>query len=198
MVGRFSSVFELTAPNCSATVAAFVTIQVVITPLNPDVRQLVCLCADGQSSSLPQEVTVLKRDKERVGADFGEIRAFLGEGTQFKGVLSFAGAVRVDGQLEGEIVGDEVLIIGEPGQVKAEIEVGTLVVSGRVQGTITAKQRVELLRPSRVTATIRTPCLVVAEGARFNGNCEMADPDDGKVLRLEPKQEEDLQAAERA
>jgi cytoskeletal protein CcmA (bactofilin family) len=141
---------------------------------------------------------VLKRDKERVGADFGEIRAFLGEGTQFKGVLSFAGAVRVDGQLEGEIVGDEVLIIGEPGQVKAEIEVGTLVVSGRVQGTINAKQRVELLRPSRVTGTIRTPCLVVAEGAMFNGNCEMTGPDEGKVVRLEPKQEEGLQAAERA
>ncbi len=141
---------------------------------------------------------MLKRDKERVGADFGEIRAFLGEGTQFKGVLSFAGAVRVDGQLEGEIVGDEVLIIGEPGQVKAEIEVGTLVVSGRVQGTINAKQRVELLRPSRVTGTIRTPCLVVAEGAMFNGNCEMTGPDEGKVVRLEPKQEEGLQAAERA
>jgi len=141
---------------------------------------------------------VLRRDKERVGADFGEIRAFLGEGTQFKGVLSFAGAVRVDGHLEGEIVGDEVLIIGEPGQVKAEIEVGTVVVSGLVQGTITAKQRVELLRPSRVTGTIRTPCLVVAEGAMFNGNCEMTGPDEGKVVRLEPKQEEGLQAAERA
>ncbi|MBI3121824.1 MAG: polymer-forming cytoskeletal protein [candidate division NC10 bacterium] len=148
------------------------------------------------SSSL-SGVAVLKRDKERVGADFGEIRAFLGEGTQFKGVLSFAGAVRVDGQVEGEIVGEEVLIIGEPGQVKAEIEVGTLVVSGQVQGNITAKQRVELLRPSRVTGTIRTPCLVVAEGALFNGHCEMASPDEGKVVRLQPK-EEGLQAAERA
>lgn len=140
---------------------------------------------------------MLKRDKERVGADFGEIRAFLGEGTQFKGVLSFAGAVRIDGQVEGEIVGEEVLIIGEPGQVKAEIEVGTLVVSGQVQGNITARQRVELLRPSRVTGTIRTPCLVVAEGALFNGNCEMAGSDEDKVVRLQPKGE-GLQAAERA
>lgn len=116
---------------------------------------------------------MLKREKERGAADFGEIRAFLGEGTQFKGVLSFAGAVRIDGHLEGEIVGDEMLVIGEPGLVKAEIEVGTLVVSGRVQGTIVAKQRVELLRPSRVAGTIRTPCLVVSEGAVFNGSCEM-------------------------
>jgi len=124
---------------------------------------------------------VLKREKERMPADFGEIRAFLGEGTQFKGVLSFAGAVRIDGQMEGEIIGDEMLVIGEPGQVKAEIEVGTLVVSGKLQGTISAKQRVELLRASRVTGTIRTPCLVVAEGAVFNGNCEMTGSSDGSA-----------------
>lgn len=140
---------------------------------------------------------MLKRDKERVGADFGEIRAFLGEGTQFKGVLSFAGAVRVDGHLEGEIVGEELLIVGEPAQVKAEIEVGTLVVSGRVQGSISARERVELLRPGRVTGTIRTPCLVVAEGAVFNGNCEMAGPDDEPTARPEAKME-DQQAADGA
>jgi cytoskeletal protein CcmA (bactofilin family) len=123
----------------------------------------------------PSEVLVLKRDKERVGADFGEIRAFLGEGTQFKGVLSFAGA----------------------GQVSAEIEVGTLVVSGRVQGSITARERVELLRPSRVSGTIRTPCLVVAEGALFNGNCEMAGTDEASEGQPAAKKE-DLQAADGA
>ncbi len=128
---------------------------------------------------------MLKREKEHTGTDFGEIRAFMGEGTQFKGVLSFAGAVRIDGQVEGEIVGDEVLIIGEPGRVKAEIEVGTLVVSGRVQGTITAKQRVELLQSARVGGTIRTPCLVVSEGAVFNGNCEMAGPEGEMPPRLD-------------
>lgn len=140
---------------------------------------------------------MLKRDKERVGADFGEIRAFLGEGTQFKGVLSFAGAVRIDGHVEGEVVGEELLIIGEPGQVKAEIEVGTLVVSGRVQGTISARARVELLSPSRVTGTIRTPCLVVAEGAIFNGNCEMVGSDEEPPTGRPEAKVEDPQAASR-
>ncbi|MBI4537315.1 MAG: polymer-forming cytoskeletal protein [candidate division NC10 bacterium] len=140
----------------------------------------------------------MKREKERTPADFGDIRAFLGEGTQFKGVLSFAGAVRIDGQMEGEIVGDEMLVIGEPGRVKAEIEVGALIVSGQVQGTIQAKQRVELLGPSRVTGTIRTPCLVVAEGAVFNGHCEMGGlpGEPGEGMPPAPKAE-DLQAAER-
>ncbi len=137
---------------------------------------------------------MLKREKERAATEFGDIRAFLGEGTQFKGVLSFAGAVRIDGQMEGEIVGDEMLVVGEPGHVKAEIEVGALIVSGQVQGTIVAKQRVELLRASRVTGTIRTPCLVVAEGAIFNGQCEMGGAA-GDEVPPAPKAE-DLQAAE--
>jgi cytoskeletal protein CcmA (bactofilin family) len=66
------------------------------------------------------------------------------------------------------------LRIGECGEGKAGIEVGRLVVSGHVKGNITARQRVELLGPSRVSGTIRTPCIVVMEGAVFDGKCEMA------------------------
>ena len=47
------------------------------------------------------------------------IRAFLGEGTEFKGVISFEGTVRVDGVLEGEVITDDTFIIGTAAQVKA-------------------------------------------------------------------------------
>lgn len=120
-------------------------------------------------------------EEERRGADrrrprrsdLSEVRAFLGEGAQFKGELSFTGTFRVDGHLEGESVRGDVLIIGERGQVTAELEVGILQVSGQVQGNITARQWAEFLRPSRVTGTIRTPRLVIWHGALFNGRCEM-------------------------
>lgn len=108
--------------------------------------------------------------------DFSEVRGFLGQGIQLKGELSFSGAVRVDGHLEGETIRGEVLIIGESGRVTGEIRVGTLQVSGRVEGNITATQRVELLACSQVTGTIRTPCLVIWKGAVFNGKSEMASP----------------------
>lgn len=103
----------------------------------------------------------------------GEIKAFLGEGTEFKGVLSFQGTVRIDGRLEGEVVGDELLIVGEDGVVRAEVEVGSLVSSGRIEGNIRARKRVELLASSTVIGTISTPCLVVMEGATLNGTCDM-------------------------
>lgn len=132
---------------------------------------------------------MLKRDKEKAGTDFGEVKAFLGEGTEFKGVLSFEGTVRIDGALEGEILGEDLLIVGEPAVVKAEIDVGTAVVSGQITGNIRARHRVELLAPSSVMGTIRTPSLVVAAGATFNGNCEMARREDAKVVRLDQKLE---------
>ncbi|HSD51389.1 MAG TPA: polymer-forming cytoskeletal protein [Candidatus Methylomirabilis sp.] len=117
----------------------------------------------------------LEQETERGGHDLGELHAFLGEGIQFKGEVTCAGAFRVDGCLEGQIVRSEVLVVGERGEVKAEIEVDRLVVSGQVNGNITARQRVELLGASRVTGTIRTPCMVVVEGAILDGKCEMAD-----------------------
>ena len=75
-------------------------------------------------------MTLLKRDKDRPGSDFGDVKAFLGEGTEFKGVLSFEGTVRIDGSLEGEILGEDLLIVGEPAVVKAEIDVGAREVEG--------------------------------------------------------------------
>ena len=141
---------------------------------------------------------MLKREKDRPGNDFGDVKAFLGEGTEFRGVLSFEGTVRIDGALEGEILGEDLLIVGEPAVVKAEIDVGTAVVSGTVTGNIRARHRVELLAPSSVTGTIRTPSLVVAAGATFNGNCEMGPREDAKVVRLEKKKDGEPLAAESA
>lgn len=120
----------------------------------------------------------MNRDGDQVGIGLGEICAFVGNGTQLKGDVSFPGTFRVDGLLEGKIVRGEVLIVGEQGQVKGQIEVGCLMVGGEVQGSITARERVELLEASRVTGLIRTPRLVVAEGAVLNGKLEMAGSGD--------------------
>jgi cytoskeletal protein CcmA (bactofilin family) len=132
---------------------------------------------------------MLRREKEKGTEDFGEIKAFLGEGTEFKGVLTFHGTVRVDGRLEGEIIGDDLLIVGEPAFVKAEIDVGRLVVSGRIEGNITAKKRVEILNPGVVTGNIKTPALIVNDGATFNGSCDMGKLGEEKVVQLESGKE---------
>jgi cytoskeletal protein CcmA (bactofilin family) len=115
---------------------------------------------------------LLKRDSKK-GPSLGDIKAFLGEGTEFKGTLSFEGTVRIDGRLEGEIITKDVLIVGETAFIKAEIEVGSMINSGRIEGNIFAQRKIEILPPGRVDGHIRTPNLILAEGAKFNGTCEM-------------------------
>ncbi len=57
--------------------------------------------------------------------DQAEITAFLGKGTEFKGVLSFEGTIRVDGKVEGEVVSKDTLIAGDGAYLHGEITVGT-------------------------------------------------------------------------
>src|SRR5512134_2951438 len=64
--------------------------------------------------------------------DLSELNGFLGEGGRFNGDVNFRGALRIDGRLEGTSVCGEALIIGERGQIDAEIRVERLQVSGHV------------------------------------------------------------------
>lgn len=103
-----------------------------------------------------------------------EITAFLGKGTEFKGVLNFEGTIRVDGKVEGEIISKDTLIAGDGAYLQGEITLGTLISSGRIVGNITASQKVHILAPGSVQGNIKTPKLIIEEGVTFDGKCEMA------------------------
>jgi len=102
-----------------------------------------------------------------------DVTTLLGRGSEFEGKLSFEGTVRIDGKLTGEIFSDDVLIIGEGADVKAEINVGAIVIEGSVQGNINAKRSVEIHTPGRVRGNIVTPSLFMEKGVLFDGNCQM-------------------------
>ncbi len=104
-----------------------------------------------------------------------EITAFLGKGTEFKGLLNFEGTIRVDGKVEGEIVSKDTLIAGDGAFLQGEISVGTLISSGKIVGNINASQKVHIMAPSYIQGNIKTPKLIIEEGVIFDGKCEMAD-----------------------
>jgi cytoskeletal protein CcmA (bactofilin family) len=112
-----------------------------------------------------------------------EITAFLGKGTEFKGVLSFEGTIRVDGKVEGEVLSKDTLIAGDGALLQGEITVGTLISSGRLVGNINSDQKVHLLAPANIQGNIKTPKLIIEEGVIFDGKCEMA----GVIKTVEQK-----------
>jgi len=110
----------------------------------------------------------------------GALTAFIDQGSEFSGKLSFKDTVRIDGRFEGEITSDNTLIVGETGQVHAEIRSETVIISGEVKGNIVASSQVTLHKSARVTGNLTTEVLVVEEGSELNGQISM-----GKVAKAD-------------
>jgi len=108
----------------------------------------------------------------------GELNGFLGQGTWVKGEIRFTDTLRVDGKVTGKISSERELIVGQTGEVEAEVEVGSLSVSGKVSGTIKVKDRIEIHPKGRVYGELKLPApnLIIEEGAIFEGSIEMNAP----------------------
>lgn len=101
------------------------------------------------------------------------VSGFLDKDTEINGDIRFKENFRIDGNFKGKILSGNGLIIGETGDVEAEIEVNSISVNGRVKGSIKAKDRIEIFSRGRVSGTIIAPKLIIEEGAFFQGSCQM-------------------------
>ncbi len=103
----------------------------------------------------------------------GELNALLGKGSQFEGKLLFEGTVRIDGKFSGEIISTDTLIIGEGAEVKANIQVGSLVCLGDYHGDAKASKSIELKAPAKVRGNVTTASILIERGVFFDGTCKM-------------------------
>ena len=101
-----------------------------------------------------------------------EFESRIGKGTKASGKLNFRGPVKIEGEAEGEITGEEV-VITTGAVVSARISATKVTIAGAFSGEVTARERVELMATARVQCTISTPSLVLNEGAQFDGDCRM-------------------------
>lgn len=118
-----------------------------------------------------------------------EINAFLGAGTNYHGKLHFQGAVRIDGNFQGEVVSEGTLVIGQEAVVDGQVKVGQLVLSGKLKGEVEAKSKVVLHKTANLQGNIRTPVLVVEEGAVLEGELVMGSLD--TVSSAKPQKDSD-------
>jgi cytoskeletal protein CcmA (bactofilin family) len=107
----------------------------------------------------------------------GGLTAFIDQGSEFEGKLSFRDTVRIDGRFRGEIASENTLIIGESGEIEATIRSNTVAISGSVEGDVHAARKVVLHKTARVTGNVTAPSLIVEEGAVINGTFKMVTSD---------------------
>ena len=121
--------------------------------------------------------SIEKRPKRKLlGRFWGHEKSALsliGEGITVVGSLDFGnGEVRLDGRLEGKILGQGTLIIGERGSLQGEVDVGSLVLHGRVDGIVVASDSVHISCTGKLCGRIHSVRLIIEEGGILEGESE--------------------------
>ena len=115
-------------------------------------------------------------DSENIARDIkeGKLSGFVGHGTSLTGDTTFQMMLRVDGHLTGTVTSEGgTLMVGNNGQLDANIAVGIAQVNGTVNGDIVATEKIQLGRTARVVGNVSTPKLIIEDGAVFEGGCTM-------------------------
>jgi cytoskeletal protein CcmA (bactofilin family) len=97
----------------------------------------------------------------------------IGPATTIKGELASADNLQIEGKVEGKVKGDKQVVIGEKGQVQAEVEAVVVSIRGKLQGDCVATDKVEITSTGKVFGNISAPRISVVEGAIFRGASSM-------------------------
>lgn len=98
---------------------------------------------------------------------------FILEGARIEGKVTFVNPMRINGEVEGEIVSKSQLIVQKNARIKADVKVAHLVVMGRLEGTISDCDLLEIQEGGQVFADITVKKLDISKGAIFEGRCTM-------------------------
>lgn len=103
----------------------------------------------------------------------GKIDSLIGKDTKIKGDLQSNGSIKIDGQVEGNIITSETLVIGKDSVIQGNSRCRNAVIGGRILGNIEAQELLEYQSGAYMQGDISCKGLIVQEGVFFEGNCRM-------------------------
>jgi len=102
------------------------------------------------------------------------IDSLIGVGTRIEGNVTFAGGLRVDGEVVGNVTAvteqPSTLVVSEQARIEGEIRVSHLVVNGEISGPVFATEFLELQSRSRVKGDVHYSTLEMHLGAVVDGH----------------------------
>lgn len=93
----------------------------------------------------------------------------LANDVEIKGSIKFSHDLIIDGKIEGEVISDGSLTIGENALIKGEVKTRSVIIFGKVEGNITVAERCELKSNAVLVGDIAAGTLSIEEGATFMG-----------------------------
>ncbi|MBC7499419.1 MAG: polymer-forming cytoskeletal protein [Herminiimonas sp.] len=101
------------------------------------------------------------------------IDSLIGVASRIEGDLHFKGGLRIDGQVNGNIIADasapSMLVISEHAKICGQIRVAHLVVNGEIIGPVYSAELLELQPKARITGDVYYKALEMHGGAVVSG-----------------------------
>lgn len=101
------------------------------------------------------------------------IDTLIGAGARIEGNIHFSGGLRVDGEVNGNIIADpgkpSTLVLSEQARVTGEVNVTHLVINGVVVGPVRASEYLELQGKARITGDVEYKTVEIHLGATISG-----------------------------
>lgn len=123
------------------------------------------------------------------GAGVGvlDLSVYLGPDASFVGTLSLAGTVRIDGSVDGEILGPSLLILGPSARIRGKVQAGAVVVLGAtVTADLDVRGAIELRQGATVVGTLTAAEIHMDPDIEFRGTCDLQPTRSGPRLTSEP------------
>ena len=115
--------------------------------------------------------------------------------TTLKGNIKSKTDIRIDGNVEGEVVTKGKVILGKESNVIGKILCANADIEGKFDGELTATGTLSLKSGSNVKGKVKIQKLIVESGSIFNANCSMHSAEDG-VKKLNSLNEQEKEAEE--
>jgi len=128
-------------------------------------------------SNQGEDLTVNRKSSDNTNSPARKTKsqlAMIGPSIHFKGELTGEEGLIIDGSIEGtiDLKGNE-LIVGENGDIKADVYAKTIKVNGVLNGELYGVEKVHITHTGEVTGNIYSPKVVIEEGAKFKGSIDM-------------------------
>lgn len=101
------------------------------------------------------------------------IRTLIGEGTVIRGELQFSDGLRIDGEVQGDVIASAVdtsiLVISEKAKVVGKVKAGHVIINGHVTGPVQADVLLELQPKAVIVGDVKYEALEMHQGATIEG-----------------------------
>jgi cytoskeletal protein CcmA (bactofilin family) len=107
----------------------------------------------------------------------GDAFTIIPRDAKFAGTLVLEGVIQIDGEFEGQIITEDLLVVGADGEVRGDVNVGSIIIEGTVEGDIDAKASVRITAQGRIRGSVTTPHLIIEDTAACGGACQVLETD---------------------